>query len=170
MNNRITVIARVAAVVLTLQAGMALAQAEVKFVSPEKFSDAGESERDRDDALKVLATHFEEQAAKQLPGKQLKIEVKDVDLAGEIEPRGSGMQRIRVMRSATIPRITLSYVLSEGGKELKRGDASLTDLSYQTATMVRYGPDDPMRYEKKLIDDWMSKELVGKPSSMAKGQ
>ncbi|WP_158218712.1 DUF3016 domain-containing protein [Roseateles aquatilis] len=152
---------------LSALAAAAHAQAEVKFTKPENFSDIGENSRDRDTAMKQLADHIEALAARQLPGKQLKVEFTDVDLAGEIEPRGGNMDRVRVLRSATIPRLEFNYTLSENGKELKSGKAVLRDLNYQMSAN-RYFDTEPMRYEKKLLDDWVEKDLVGKDRVAAK--
>lgn len=152
--------AALAAVSLTALATAVQAQAEVKFTDPAQFSDAGETERDREDTMKRLEEHLKAQVAKQLPGKQLKITFSDVDLAGEIEPKGAGMYRLRVLRSVTIPRLEFSYELSENGQALKSGTAQLKDLNYQLS-FNRYGSDETMRYEKKLLDDWIAKELVG---------
>ncbi|UXH80407.1 DUF3016 domain-containing protein [Roseateles amylovorans] len=137
------------------------AQAEVKFTEPSRFSDVGENERDRETAMKQIQEHIEALARRELPGRQLKIEFTDVDLAGELEPRGGAFSRIRVLRTVTIPRMAFNYVLSENGQEIKAGKASLRDMNYQDGAN-RYFDSEPLRYEKKMLDDWMAKELLGK--------
>ncbi len=137
------------------------AQAEVTFTEPARFSDLGESSRDRETAMKQIQEHIEALARRELPGRTLKIDFTDVDLAGELEPRGGGFNRIRVLRTVTIPRMEFSYSLIEGGKEIKSGKARLSDLNYQDGAN-RYFDTEPMRYEKKMLDDWMAKELLGK--------
>ncbi|ALV06457.1 DUF3016 domain-containing protein [Roseateles depolymerans] len=136
------------------------AQAEVSFKDPDKFSDLGETHWDRQNAMKQLEEHIKRQADRELAGKQLKIEFTDIDLAGELEPRVAA-NRIRVLRTVTIPRLEFTYTLSENGKVLEQGKATINDLNYQNSTN-RYFDSEPFRYEKKLLDDWMAKELLHK--------
>ncbi|MBO9686182.1 DUF3016 domain-containing protein [Roseateles chitosanitabidus] len=143
-------------------AAAAHAQAEVKFIKPENFSDIGDNARDRETAMNQLAEHIKTVAARELPGKQLAIEVTDVDLAGELEPRGVTAQRLRVLRTVTIPRMEFSYTLSENGQVLKSGKASIKDMNYQLSSANRYFESEPLRYEKKMLDDWFAKDLLGK--------
>lgn len=137
----------------------ALAAAEVKFLHPEKFSDAGEFARDRDQHLQQIAEHLQRQAEKYAPGKRLLFEVTDVDLAGEIEPVGRRMERLRVLRSVTSPRIEFRYVIREANRPDRQGEAQLRDLGYQLRSS-RYWDSDPMRYEKRMLDDWFQTEFV----------
>eukprot|EP01137_Pigoraptor_chileana_P019038 Opistho-2@79491 len=83
-----------AALALALSAGIAAAAVEVRFVEPEKYSDAGDfaGYRDREQTLKDIQAHFRELGDKLLPGKDLLIEVTDVDLAGSVEPVGRRME------------------------------------------------------------------------------
>jgi hypothetical protein len=145
---------------LGVLASVAQAQAEVNFIKPENFSDIGRMSVDRENAMKQLADHFKALAARELPGKQLKIDVTDVDLAGEIEPRAR--DQIRILRTVTIPRMSFSYTLSENGQVLKSGKADIKDMDYQNSLGNRYFDTEPLRYEKKMIDDWMARELLGK--------
>lgn len=142
-------------------AAQAQAQAEVNFIKPESFSDIGWIGVDRDNAMKQLDDHFKALAARELPGKQLKIDVTDVDLAGEVEPHVRS-DRLRILRSVTIPRMSFTYTLSENGQVLKSGKADLKDMDYQNGVGNRYFDSEPLRYEKKMIDDWMARELLGK--------
>jgi hypothetical protein len=147
------------ALALGLAGAPAMAAAEVKFVHPENFADAGESGRDRDQHLQQIAEHLQRQAEKFAPGKQLTFEVTDVDLAGEIEPVGRRMERLRVMRSVTSPRIEFRYLIREANQPDRQGEAQLRDLGYQMRSS-RYWDSDPMRYEKRMLDDWFQAEFV----------
>jgi hypothetical protein len=155
------VLAGLTTVSLGAIAAAAQAQAEVNFIKPENFSDIGWVGVDRDNAMKQLEDHFKALAARELPGKQLKIDVTDVDLAGEVEPRVRS-DRLRILRSVTIPRMSFSYTLSENGQVLKSGKADLKDMDYQNGVGNRYFDSEALRYEKKMIDDWMARELLGK--------
>lgn len=156
-----TVLFGLTSVSLGAIAAAAQAQAEVNFIKPENFADIGWAGVDRDNAMKQLGEHFKALAARELPGKQLKIDVTDIDLAGEVEPRVR-MDRVRILRSVTIPRMSFTYTLSENGQVLKSGKANLKDMNYQDAGGNRYFDSEPLRYEKKMIDDWVASELLGK--------
>ena len=149
-----------AALALVLGCSLASAAVEVRFVEPDKYSDVSDfaGVRDRDLVLKDIQAHFRELGDKQLPGKDLLIEVTDIDLAGQVEPFGRRMDMLRVLRSSGRPAIELRYVLSEGGKELRQGKARLSDLGYLDR-MNRYSSGDLIRYEKRMMDDWFRQEF-----------
>lgn len=154
---------RVAGVVSASFLAMATAahaQAEVSFKDPDNFSDLGETHWDRQNAMKQIEEHLKRQADRELAGKQLKIEFTDIDLAGELEPRAAA-NRVRVLRTVTIPRMEFTYTLSENGKVLEQGKATINDMNYQSSTN-RYFDSEPFRYEKRMLDDWMAKELLHK--------
>jgi hypothetical protein len=59
------------------------------------------------------------------------------------------------------PRIDLSFSLAAGdGKVIKEGERRLRDPAF-LAGANQY-PDDPLRYEKALIDRWLERELEGR--------
>ncbi len=134
---------------------------DVRFVEPDKFRDVGESARDREQTMTELEAYMRKLAAKLPASQSLAIEVSDVDLAGQIEPQGRMMERLRVVRAITWPRMELHYVLSEGGKTLREGKASLSDMNYLSG-ISRPANTEPMRYEKQLLSDWFSSEFEGK--------
>lgn len=140
-------------------AGQVHALAEVRFLEPEKFSDAGETDRERDANLKILAEHLQAQVEKFAPGQQVQFEVTDVDLAGQMEPYGRRMERLRVLRGITSPKIDFRFTVSEGGQALRQGEVHLRDLAYQSRTLGRYFDSEPLRYEKQMLDDWFRAEF-----------
>ena len=104
---------------------------EVAFVSPETYADAGSHPGDRaaPGTLQALARHLERLGADRLPpGRTLKVEVLDVDLAGRFEPWRAKAYDVRILRETTLPRIALRYVLEEDGRELARGEEKLSDV------------------------------------------
>lgn len=136
------------------------ASAEVRFVEPEKFIDIGESSRDREQNLGELEAHLRALVDKRLPASQrLLIEVLDVNLAGQVEPKGRYMERIRIIKDITWPTLELRFVLSEGDKTLREGKVRLTDMDYLRGVGLRYS-NEPLRYEKQLLDDWFTKEFA----------
>ena len=133
---------------------------EVNWVQPERYLDTGRKTWEREDTLKLLGEHFR-QLGGQLPdGQALKIEVLEVDLAGELEP-GSGRD-LRVLRGlADGPHITLRYSLQQGAQVLKAGEAELTDPNYFQGTLrARSQSNADLAYEKNMIVRWFGETFA----------
>ncbi|MFG6448064.1 DUF3016 domain-containing protein [Roseateles sp. BYS180W] len=133
------------------------AQVSVDFTKPEQFSDIGFTHAERERALNAIKYHFERHASQLPAGSRLKIQVADVDLAGEIEPNFAG-RSLRVMRGITLPRLEFSYALVVEGKSEERGEARITDLNYLSQHSLR-DSNEPFRYEKELIDRWFADQF-----------
>lgn len=154
-------------IALGLLALCAAAQADVKvtFVNPEKFSDIRDNNGfRRPELLNDLEAHMVAETGKVLPGRDVRLNVTDVDLAGEVEPVGRRGQWLRVMRSVTSPMITLSYEIREGDSIVRQGEAKLRDLDYQSA-FNSVSTSDPLRYEKRMFDRWMVREFSTGPAA-----
>ena len=140
----------------------ARADVQVNFVHPEKFSDIKDNNGFKQtDLLKDIEAHLVEQAGKRLPGKDVRINVTDVDLAGEVEPFGRRMDWLRVMRTVTLPSIAFNYEVREGDKVVQRGEVRLRDMNYQDG-FNNYSSSDTLRYEKQMIDRWFKAEFSPK--------
>jgi hypothetical protein len=144
----------------------AMAQApdrvQVRYLQPEKFTDAGRywgGDASREHNLAELARHMERRAARLLPeGQRFVVSVTDVDLAGGYEPWRQNLGDVRIVRDVYPPRIDLSFQLMDAdGSVLKEGKRSLRDLAFQVSGATYR--DDPLRYEKALIDGWTEREL-----------
>ena len=138
----------------------ASAAVTVTFVKPENFPDMPFSPVDRDRVLKDIGDYFTS-LGKNLPeGTDLRVDVLDLDLAGRIEPARRGANDLRVMRGgADWPRMKLHYTVESGGKVVDSGDVQLQDMNYQSNSN-RLSSSDPLRYEKKMIDDWFYKAVA----------
>lgn len=134
-----------------------LAGINVRFVDPERFTDAGSSGFRSADAgvLAEVKAHLQRLGGRFLaPGQTLAVDILDIDRAGMEEPwRGGSMGDVRIMRGVTPPRIKLRYVLNEKGKRPRSGEETLTDINYQMNPSARFG-GDRLVYEKALLDDW----------------
>lgn len=140
---------------------MAAGPVEVTFVDPAKFSDAGSPGRIRDANLTALEAHVQQLAAKYLtPGQTLKLEILDVDLAGNERPwRGAGGD-VRVLRGrADWPRLTLRYSLRGAGLAGVDATESISDLNYLGRT-ASHNSSEPLAHEKRLLEDWFQTRLV----------
>lgn len=135
------------------------ADVQVNFVKPETFVDIKDNHGFKDDdVLKDIEKHLVEQAQKYLPGRDVRINVTDVDLAGNVEPFGRSWAWVRVMRTVTLPSISFDYEVRDGDKVVLQGKAMLRDMNYQDG-FNNYFSSDTLRYEKRMIDRWFQNEF-----------
>ncbi|RTR31187.1 DUF3016 domain-containing protein [Shewanella atlantica] len=112
--------------------------------------------------FELLTKNLNKEAGKTLKSEQkLEMLVTDLDLAGDVRPTfGATMNDIRLVEELYPPRITFSYKILEGDKVIMAGDEKLTDMGF----MQRVGraSDKPMRYESKMLADWLKKTVEPK--------
>jgi hypothetical protein len=154
MNKRLTLGGL--AGLLALAAGAATAAATVTFVEPERYADVPLSALERDRVLNELRGHFEKLASTLPAGQELKVEVLDVDLAGNTRPASTRPDLRIVTGGADWPHMHFRYSLVQDGKVLKSGDERLSDMDY-THHINSYRNDSTLRYEKQMLDDWFRK-------------
>jgi hypothetical protein len=145
---------------LALCAGAASAgPVDVSFVDEKRFADAGNTPWDEEHNLKLLAEHLQALGQRHLPaGQSLKVEVLDVDLAGESRPTRYGDIRIARGR-ADIPRITLRYSLLAGGQVLRQAEETVSDLNYMNH-LREASSSETLRYEKRMLGEWFRARFV----------
>jgi hypothetical protein len=135
----------------------AAGKVNLKWVEPDRFSDIGFSARDRELALQTLAEHFDHLARRLPDGQTLKIDVTDLNLAGEVRMRPQG--DIRVLKNrADWPTMELSYTLEAEGRAVKSGQVRLSDMGYGFSQRT-----DSLGYEKRMIDRWFKTEFEANP-------
>ena len=133
---------------------------QVSFTDPEKFADVRDRANRVEDNVKALERVVADAARPYVAdGQTLKIEVLDVDLAGEIRP-GARAGELRVLRGrADWPRITLRWSL-EGAGATRSGQAVVQDMNYlMRPPTPQY--DGQLAYERRMLDDWF-REQFGK--------
>ncbi len=141
------------------------AKVEVLFAKPaDQYTDIRDgsmpSEKGQAANLEALKQHIEQRAAKLIPdGQKLTVTLADVDMAGEFEPwRGAGADDVRIVKDIYPPRIDLEFKLTDAaGQIVKEGKKQLRDISFMMKLSIQR--DDPFRYEKELLNDWLSKEF-----------
>lgn len=149
---------------LAAPAVLAADAVQVSFADPERFTDV----RDRqlggaaadDPTLAELARFVQSEAAPHVAaGQTLEVRITDVDRAGQFEPRrGRFVDWVRVVRDVTPPRIDLTYrLLAADGQVLRSGTRALRDLQF--LERLREAPHDPLRHEKRLLADWIARDL-----------
>lgn len=145
----------IVACTLALQAlaAQAAGKIELTWVEPEKFADSGHTVADRAATLQALGEHIQRLAGALPDGQTLKIEVTDLNLAGEV--RFTPSRDVRVLRNrADWPTMQVRYTLVADGRVLKSGQTRLSDMNYGfTLRRDAYG------YEKRMIDTWFRAEF-----------
>lgn len=136
----------------------------VRWEDPANFTEIRYShnswESRRGNWVETLARHVRDYAAPRLPaGERLDVTIVDVDLAGDFEPwRGVQFHDTRFMRDIYPPRITLRFTRTAAdGTVIAQGERKLMDAGY----LMGAGPfdSDPLRYEKRMIERWVAREL-----------
>jgi len=140
----------------------------VQWNDPAKFTEIRQStnrfEAERGDWVQQLARYVQTSAAKPLQaGQTLEVTLVDVKRAGDYEPwHGPRGRDIRIMRDIYPPRITLQYTLKDAsGRIIDEGDARLSDSGYLHNIGLK-SDTDPLRNEKRLIDDWVKRQLTSR--------
>lgn len=147
------------ATLLAAGAAHAAGTVQVSFVKPENFADIRDRTYSREQNLKALEQVLTEVAAPHVAdGQTLKVEVLDVDLAGEVRP-GARAYDVRVMRGrADWPRITLRWSLEGAGHAPKSGEAVVQDMAYLQRLPPKMA-DTALVYERRMLDEWFKQQF-----------
>jgi hypothetical protein len=138
---------------------------EIVFFEREKFTDVkdglSDTPKGRDAILDQIKDYIIGQAKKYVAEDQkLTVTITDVDLAGDFEPeRSPRLQDVRIIRDIYPPKINLTFKLTAAdGNELKHGTRELTDVMFMNN--LTFNSNDPLRYEKNLLDDWLRADFA----------
>lgn len=148
----------------TSMAQAAATNVEVNFIHPEKFRDAslrgdGYQRGADEQVMKQLRAYLEKLGTRYLAaGQTLRIDIRDIDLAGRYEPWQTHANSVRFMRDITWPSIDLHYSLQQQGQVVKQADARVDDKFYLQRP-GRLGNNDSLYSEKAMLDDWF-RDLV----------
>lgn len=138
----------------------------VQWTDPAGFTELRYSndrwQSQRGNWVESLARHLRQSASRQLSeGERLEVTITDIDLAGQYEPsHGRTNHDVRMLRETTPPKIDLSFRhFSAQGELIAEGERELRDLNYLSRPVVQRR-NDSLRHEKRLLDDWLKKELA----------
>ena len=138
--------------------GIAQAAVVVTFKDPQRYTETGVFRDDGPAAMEHIEMHLKRMGERYLPANEtVRIEVLDMDLAGEQQmgPRG---QDIRVMRGrADWPRITLRYAWERPGAPVQSAEESVSDMSYLQRTVPSL---EPFAHEKRMLETWFKQRFA----------
>ena len=139
---------------------------QVDWADPAQFSDirlsGNRREAQRGNWVQQLAQHLQTRATAQLPaGETLQVTFTDIQRAGSFEPwRGPNMQDTRIVRDIYPPRIELTFKhMDAQGNVIAQGERRLRDVGFMMGSATTVLNSDPLRFEKRLLDDWLRREL-----------
>ena len=133
-------------------AALGAERADVSFRDPMNFADAGFGVGERERNLDLLAAHVRRLAERLPAGQTLRVEMLDVDLAGEIQWIRTHPLRV-LGHGAAAPQIVLRYELIEDGRTLRSGEERLVDPGYLMRVSSTF-EREALRFERRLLDDW----------------
>jgi len=134
------------------------ASSEVTWTDYKSYRDIHEGNEGRKSFRERIFKDFEKHFAKMasnLPENQtLKIEVTDVDLAGDTHV--AGINRTRIVKQVYFPRMNFSYqLLDESGKVIKTDEVVVKDMNFMSGSNLKYR-NKSLGYEKKMLDEWFN--------------
>ncbi len=139
---------------------------EVTWTDPAAFAEVRDNPGIRqirpEEWLRELARHLQIGADRILaPGQHLKVTFTDIKRAGTFEPwRGPKWNDVRVIKEIYPPSIDLRFTLTGAdGTVLREGERKLRDPGFLSRAVAGRS-DDPLRYEKRLLDDWLRNEFA----------
>ena len=144
------------------------AEVDIGWDEPERFSDVSDDygyvQNDFEYFKEEFTRYVKKLADRHMPpDASLSFTIRDVDLAGEIEPwRTAPNHNIRIVRDIYPPRLKFNYNISYSGDGMsvdENGMAQLTDLTFLWNLERSVRGDDPFFYEKELMEDWFRRRV-----------
>ncbi len=134
----------------------ASAAVTVSFVQPDRYTDAGDWDRNPLATMLELRQHLQQLGARYLPpAYALDIAILDVKLAGAARSVRGVNPEVRVLTGdADWPRIELAYTLRSGATVVRSGRETLVDHAYLRRIDFAYASTTPLPYEKRMLDEW----------------
>lgn len=139
---------------------------KVTWQNPEKYSDirpANSSRKVYQERVTKAFDKFLGELAEKLPaGYRLEVTVKDLDLAGDVNP----MYRldntdIRVVKDIYFPRMKLDYVLFDQNNQQiqQEADVKIKDMGFMTSSNIGY-QNREFAYEYEMLKKWFNKVIL----------
>ena len=134
------------------------ATAEVTWTDYEKYRDikpSGENRKYfRERVFKKFEKHFTKLAEMLPEGQVLKLDITDVDLAGDTH--SGGINQIRIIKDIFFPKLNFSYTLHDAnGSVIISDNVELKDMTFMMTNTLKY-KNKSLGYEKKMLDEWFT--------------
>jgi hypothetical protein len=163
-NLRRWAVGLVALICATIASAQPATRVKVDWTDPAQFAETrnnlGFRQIEPKEWLDLLARHLQRGAERALPeGQHLEVTFTDIKRAGSFEPwRGPEWNDVRIVKDIYPPSIDLRFTLTDAdGHALKQGERKLRDVGFLNQDLPNQS--DTLRYEKRLLDEWMRKEF-----------
>lgn len=142
--------------------GTASAGVTVAFVQPDRYTDMPFPPWEKDVVMKDLDQFLVKMGAKWLPaGQDLKIDVLDIDLAGNLRNDVGGRQIRVLIGGSDWPTIEVRYTLESAGKTPRTGTDRVSDMNYFNSHVAKPGKNtEALFYEKQMLNDWFKAKFA----------
>lgn len=144
-------------------------RAVVSFDHPDRFTDIKDADpptpHGEQAILERIRRYVTRVADETLPpGYHMAITFTDITLAGEFEPwRGPGWDDTRVVKPSLPPDFKFDYrVTNPSGKVIRQGTAHIHNSFFNLE--LESDTDDPLRFEKSELGDWLRRNLSRLPA------
>ena len=148
------------------------ATVEVTWTNPANFSEEqkrrgfGSARETPEEWVSELAQYVKRQGTRLLgPGQELDVTFTDITRAGAFEPwRGPQLDDTRFIKDIYPPAIDLHFTLRNAdGSTALEGSRKLRDAAF----LYRGTPSstDPLRYEKRMLNDWLRRDFAASKAS-----
>jgi Protein of unknown function (DUF3016) len=156
--NLYTLLFLLSACIWTSPAGAAVT---VSFTKPESYIDIGRYRNEPNTEMKEIEAYLKKLGERYLPPNQLlKIEVLDVDLAGDLSISSRSGHDVRILRGkADWPKFRLHYVLEADGRVLVDQQENIADMDYLQHPNRLYSSQS-LPYEKQMLADWFRQRFA----------
>ena len=139
--KKLTTVLIATLILITMQNQAFAATSEVTWTDYKEYRDidpGNESRKHfRERTFKDLEKHFAKLAEKLPEGQILKIDVTDVDLAGDTH--AGGINRLRIVKEIYFPKMSFSYQLvNADGSVAQSADVELKDMNFMMSGNLRY--------------------------------
>ncbi|MEM0911224.1 MAG: DUF3016 domain-containing protein [Pseudomonadota bacterium] len=149
---------------------------KINWEKPRSFSDVRRSngnpnsKKYRHSVFKRIHGTFEDLVSTLPEGYSMRLNVTDLDLAGDTRTAGfalglhrignsSSLHDVRVLRQIDVPRINFSYEIEdESGEVVLAESVNLKDLNYLQGAS-RINSSKPLFYEKRMLTRWFKREF-----------
>ncbi len=156
--------ARVSCLLALLATGFwvssSFAEVLVTFVDPERFSDIGSDARQSSNVQREIAQFIQRLGQRHLsPDQKLKVEILDINLAGDDRMLRGGHDARILRGGADWPSIRLRYALESGSGKTDSGEESIDDKAYLMHGS-RGRSSEFLPHEKRLLETWFKARIV----------
>lgn len=145
---------------------------KVEWLQPEKYSDIRPANEPKGSYRRHVLASFDkfwQKMSARLPqGYNVKLTMKDVDLAGDVNPLYRLDNReIRVIKEIYFPRITLDYQVLDANNQvvLEGKDVKIKDMNFMNTTGLRYSSQE-FGHEKAMLDKWFTATVLAKTGTV----